>query len=79
MCTYKISIDDSLLEQVKSLFPSEAEINSWIQSQLEDLLLQLADNNKHKKPQKDKLSTRLRGIAKAPEGFDYKKELAERY
>ena len=79
MCTYKISIDDSLAEQVRLLFSNEAEISLWMQSQLEFLLLQI---NKKKEPQKnnnESITNKLRGIAKAPDGFDYKQELANRF
>ena len=79
MCTYKISIDDSLAEQVRLLFSNEAEISLWMQSQLEVLLLQI---NKKKEPQKnnnESITNKLRGIAKAPDGFDYKQELANRF
>lgn len=79
MCTYKITIDDSLLNQVRSAFTDEAEINSWMQAQLELLLLQIAERMKPKKNDKESITTSLRGIAKAPEDFDYKKELANRY
>lgn len=79
MCTYKITIDDSLLNQVRSAFTSEAEINSWMQTQLEILLLQIAERMKPEKNNKESITKSLRGIAKAPEDFDYKKELANRY
>ena len=42
MCTYSISVDDELLEQVRPAFADNAEINSWMQSQIEALLLQMA-------------------------------------
>ncbi len=79
MCTYRITIDDSLLNQVRSAFTDEAEINSWMQTQLEILLLQIAERMKPKKNDKESITDSLRGIAKAPEGFDYKEELADRY
>ena len=79
ICTYKITIDDSLLNQVRSAFTDEAEINSWMQTQLEILLLQIAEKMKPKKNNKESITENLRGIAKAPEDFDYKKELANRY
>lgn len=79
MCTYKITIDDTLLNQVRTAFTDEAEINSWMQTQLEILLLQIAKRMKNEKNNKESITESLRGIAKAPEGFDYKEELANRY
>jgi len=78
MCTYKISIDDSLAEQVRLLFSNEAEISLWMQSQLETLLLQISNNRKPQNKKNESITYKLRGIAKAPDGFDYKQELANR-
>ena len=78
MCTYKISIDDSLAEQVRLLFSNEAEISLWMQSQLETLLLQISNNRKPQNKKSESITHKLRGIAKAPDGFDYKQELANR-
>lgn len=79
MCTYKISIDDSLAEQVRSLFSNEAEISLWMQSQLEILLLQINNNRKPQNQNNESITHKLRGIAKAPDDFDYKQELANRF
>ena len=79
MCTYKISIDDSLAEQVRLLFSNEAEISLWMQSQLEILLLQISNNRKPQNQNNESITHKLRGIAKAPDGFDYKQELANRF
>ena len=78
MCTYKISIDDSLAEQVRLLFSNEAEISLWMQSQLETLLLQISNNRKPQNKKNESITHKLRGIAKATDGFDYKQELANR-
>lgn len=43
MCTYKISIDDALLERVRPAFADNVEIGTWMQSQIESLLQQIAD------------------------------------
>lgn len=42
MCTYKITIDDALLERVRPAFADNEEIGSWMQSQIETILNQLA-------------------------------------
>jgi len=46
-----------------------------MQAQLEILLLQIAERIKPQKRQKESISKKLRGIAKAPDSFDYKEEL----
>lgn len=79
MCTYNISIDDALMERVRPAFADNAAIKDWMQSQVEVLLLQIVSENAKKKDAQMRLSQRLRGIAHAPMGFDYKKELANRY
>lgn len=78
MCTYRITIDDTLLEKAKDAFANEAEISSWMQSQLEILLLQISNNRKPQNRNNESITHKLRGIAKAPDGFDYKQELADR-
>ena len=79
MCTYNISIDDTLIERVRPAFTDNAAICAWMQSQVEILLWQMVKDNPHKAAPTMKLSQRLRGIAHAPADFDYKKELANRY
>ena len=44
MCTYKITIDDALLERVRPAFADNEEIGSWMQSQIEMILGQLAQD-----------------------------------
>ena len=43
MCTFKVSIDDALLERVRPAFADNVEIGSWMQSHIEKLLQQIAD------------------------------------
>ena len=79
MCTYNISIDDTLMERVRPAFADNAAIRAWMQSQVEILLWQMVVEKQGKADSAMKLSQRLRGIAHAPADFDYKKELANRY
>lgn len=44
MCTYSISVDDSILEKVKSALPDDKAVEAWMQSQIDILLLRLADS-----------------------------------
>lgn len=79
MCTYSISVDDALLEQVRPAFSDNAAIEAWIRSQMNLLLIQLAEEMSEKRRGKPQLSKRLRGIVHAPADFDYKQELAALY
>jgi hypothetical protein len=78
MCTYNISIDDALMERVRPAFADNTAIGKWMQSQVEILLLQMVGNMEQPR-QETSITQQLRGIAKAPADFDYKKELANRY
>ncbi|MBR5168349.1 MAG: hypothetical protein IKW86_09860 [Salinivirgaceae bacterium] len=79
MCTYTFTLDDKLVEKVRPAFADDKAIKNWLQSQIEVLFMQKAANFSPKTKSSLKLSERLRGIGHAPEGFDYKKELADRF
>ena len=78
MCRYNIAIDDSLMEQVRPTIDSGMDEVAWVQLQVEDLFRKLAEKARSQKRTMS-LSQRLRGIGTAPEGFDYKKELENRF
>lgn len=59
--------------------PKNAAVGRWMQSQIEVLLTQMAMAMSEPTQSKRPLSARLRGIGHAPQGFDYKQELADRY
>ena len=73
MCTYSISIDDTVLEKVRPAFPNDEDIEAWMQSQMDILLQQLAESLICQ-PNTKSISSRLHGIANAPKDFDYKQE-----
>ena len=79
MCTYNVKIDDAVMEEVRPSITKGMEESAWVQMQVEMLFSQLASKMSSEKTTKTKLSERLRGIGRAPEGFDYKKELATRF
>lgn len=79
MCTYTLKIDDKLVSRVKPAFKNEKAFQKWLQSQVEVLFIQYATNIDKKDKTQKKLSERLRGIGVAPQGFDYKKELLNRF
>ena len=39
MCSYNITIDDSIIEKVRPSFANEADLERWLQQQMEQLLL----------------------------------------
>ena len=78
MCTYSISVDDTVLEKVRPALPNDEAVEAWMQSQVDILLQQLAESLTPK-PKTKSLSSRMRGIASAPKDFDYKQELANRF
>jgi len=78
MCTYNLSINDSVMESIRPAFASEEALSRWMQEQMEQLMLQYVADLKAKERRKVSLSSRLRGIASAPKDFDYKQELANR-
>ncbi|MBR1557310.1 MAG: hypothetical protein IJ647_06080 [Prevotella sp.] len=67
------------MEEVRPSITKGMDESAWVQLQVEMLFSQLAAKISTKSNLKTKLSERLRGIGYAPEGFDYKKELAERF
>ena len=79
MCTYSISINDSVMENVRPAFPDEESMARWMQQQLELLMIRHAATMERPTAKTQKLSQRLRGIVTAPKDFDYKQELANRY
>ena len=60
------------------MLPNNEAVEAWMQSQMDILLLQLAERLTRKQKVQTSLSSRLRGIASAPKDFDYKQELANR-
>ena len=79
MYTYRISVDETLIERALPAFEDKKAVRGWMQSQIESILIQMASSHA-RKPAAQKLSQRLRGIAaQAPRDFDYKKELEQRF
>ncbi len=62
MCTYSISVDDSILEKVKSALPDDKAVEAWMQSQMDILLLRLADSLSHKPQNEDSMDSSAQRI-----------------
>ena len=65
MCTYSISVNDTLMEDIRPAFPNEDAVGQWLQSQVDLLLMDFARRQKQNTPGQMTLSQRLRGIATA--------------
>jgi len=79
MCVYNVRIDDAIMDEVRPSITKGLDESVWVQLQVEALFSQLAAEAKNQQSTHLTLSQRLRGIGKAPKGFDYKKELEERF
>lgn len=79
MCTYNISVSDTLMENIRPAFPNEEAVERWLQQQVDMILMEFATKQKNIITKGQPLSQRLRGIATAPKDFNYKQELANRY
>ena len=64
MCTYSISVDDTVLEKVKPVLPDDKAVEAWMQSQMDVLLLQLADSLSGKQKNEDSLDSYAHRIAR---------------
>ena len=50
MCTRTIHINDKLLEQVRLVFPSDDDLQQWLEEQMESVLMNLSTQLKSKTP-----------------------------
>ena len=78
MCTYTISINDTIIDKVRPAFADEDALSNWMQQQMELMLVRYAAGLDQNQRNNEPLSMRLRGIANAPKDFDYKQELSNR-
>ena len=47
MCTYNITINDTLIERARLAIGADTDIKQWMQHQIESLLIQLALSPQH--------------------------------
>ena len=69
MCTYSISVDDAVIERVKPALPDNKAVEAWMQSQMDILLLQLADSLSGKPKNDDSLDSYANRIARIRKSF----------
>ena len=76
MCTYSISVDDTILERVKPALPDDKAVEAWMQSQVDILLLQLAETVTHQLKAQDDLPSRIRRISNIHRQLNQKQVLS---
>lgn len=79
MCTYSISVDDSILEKVKSTLPDDKAVEAWMQSQIDILLLQLAESQTRKAQTEDSIYSYSRRIATIHKPLRQEQEFTRTY
>lgn len=90
MCTRTIHINDSLIEQVRPLFPDEEELQLWLERQMESVLMNYSAQNKEKQPcsysddemyviVKERLQSLENGTAKLVDGDEVFSKIRARY
>ena len=48
MCTYSITLNDNLVNQVRSEFPNDEALQQWLEDQIEDVLIKFWSQKKSK-------------------------------
>ena len=80
MCTYNLTLNDTLVESAEKMFPSQMAITSWMQQQLERMLRQVVGVEPMSKTVKEvKVTDRIQSLSAVPpcsHDADYKDELA---
>ena len=81
MCTYNITINDTLVQNARRSFSSSMDINIWMQQQLERMLKQIAVPNEksERSVRKLKVSDRIKALSAVPPcttDADYKDEIS---
>ena len=60
MCTYNITVSDSLIEKARPAIGSDTDISQWMQNQIESLLIRMT------LPQQNKYSSDMETILSMP-------------
>ena len=86
MCTLRITINDAVMQKVKGLFASEADLTAFVQQQLETALEKVAENSAKEGRRAIEVSDRIKALSNVPPTYgdvDYKDsvvaELSEKY
>jgi hypothetical protein len=64
MCTYSISIEDNLIEQLRPTLGTDKDVNGWMQRQVELAVLQYVQQLKYRSKRQDSIQ-RIIAISEA--------------
>lgn len=90
MCTRTIHINDSLMEQVRLLFPDEEKLQLWLEEQMESVLVNYSAQHQPQPPctytdeemytiVKERLQSLENGTAQLIDGEEVFSQIRERY
>lgn len=82
MCTYNLTLNDSLVNGVKGTFQTQAAITKWMEQQIERMLRQISvnENVKNTSLRKINVSDRIKALSAVPASAstaDYKDDFVE--
>ena len=90
MCTRTIHINDSLMEQVRPMFPNDEDLQLWLEKQMESVLMSYSAQHQQKQPctysdeemyaiVKERLQSLENGTAQLVEGDEVFSQIRKRY
>ena len=90
MCTRTIHINDSLMEQVRPMFPNDDVLQRWLEQQMESILMNYSAQHKPKPPcsytdeemyaiVKERLQSLEKGTAELVDGEEVFSQIRKRY
>lgn len=90
MCTRTIHINDSLMEQVRPMFPDDDVLQRWLEQQMESVLMNYSAQHKPEMPcsytdeemyaiVKERLQSLENGTAEFVDGEEVFSQIRERY
>ena len=90
MCTRTIHINDKLLEQIRPVFPTDNDLQQWLEEQMESVLTSFSAQLKPEKPcsysdeemysiVKERLQSLENGTAELIDGDEVFSKIRERY
>lgn len=81
MCTYNLSFNDSVIENARSVFPTQMAMTEWMQAQIESMLKKIAVKDTEDKPLRElSISDKIKALSNVPASTshsDYKDEIAD--
>ena len=90
MCIRTIHINDSLLDQVRPMFPNDEDLQLWLEKQMETVLMNYSAQHKHTQPcsytdeemyavVKERLQSLENGTAQLVDGEEVFSQIRNRY